>query len=131
MPADGTYTIQVWLPSPSAASTWTNNAVYELVSNGSVIATTSLDQSTASKGDAWHAVFSGVNLTAAEAPILRVHNGGAGPLIADAVYITSAALYNDGSKVTELTLAPFDGILLQRDPDLTVTPGRPPRPHRP
>jgi len=131
LPADGTYTIQVWLPAAPSASTWTKNAVYEVVSNGSVIASASLDQSTASSGDGWHTVATAVNLTAADAPILRVHNGGSGPLIADAVYVTSAALYNDGSPVTEVTLAPFDGILLQHDPDPSITPARPPRPQRP
>jgi uncharacterized protein (TIGR03437 family) len=43
-----------------------------------------------------------------------VSNAGAGPLIADAVYLYSAALYNDGSAAPSVTLAPMDGILLQR-----------------
>lgn len=131
LPADGAYTLQVWLPAAPAASTWTKDAVYEVVSDGSVISSVSLDQSTATAGDGWHTIATAVNLTAADAPILRVHNGGSGPLIADAVYVTSSALYNDGSPVTEVTLAPFDGILLQRDSDPSITPVRPPRPQRP
>lgn len=114
LPADGAYTIQVWLPAAPNASTWTKNAVYEVVSNGNVIFTASLDQTTAGGGDGWHIIATGLNLTAAGAPFLRVHNGGSGPLIADAVYVTSAALYNDGSPAPQVTLAPFDGILLQR-----------------
>lgn len=55
-----------------------------------------------------------VNLHAADAPFLRLHNGGSGALIADAVYITSAALYNDGSPAPQVTLSAFDSILLQR-----------------
>src|ERR1035438_8739772 len=53
-------------------------------------------------------------LTAASAPAMRISNGGSGPLIADAVYVYSAALYNDGSAAPSVTLAPMDGILLQR-----------------
>jgi len=131
LPADGTYTLQVWLPAAPGAATWTKDALYEVVSNGSVVFTGSLDQTTAAAGDGWHTIATGLNLTAAGAPFLRVHNGASGPLIADAVYITSAALYNDGSPVTEVTLAPFDGILLQRDPDPSINPSRPPRPQRP
>jgi uncharacterized protein (TIGR03437 family) len=55
-----------------------------------------------------------VNLTTSGSPILRVHNGSSGSLIADAVYVTSTALYNDGTQAPQVTLAPFDGILLQR-----------------
>ena len=55
-----------------------------------------------------------VHLTAASAPSLRMTNGGSGPLIADAVYVSSSALYNDGSAAASVTLAPMDGILLQR-----------------
>jgi sugar lactone lactonase YvrE len=44
-----------------------------------------------------------------------VQNGGSGPLIADAVYVySSRTLFNDGSAVSQVTLAPFDAILLQR-----------------
>jgi hypothetical protein len=45
---------------------------------------------------------------------LTISNGGSGPLIADAVYITSSALYNDGSPAPQVNLGAFDGILLQR-----------------
>jgi uncharacterized protein (TIGR03437 family) len=114
IPADGQYTIQVWLPAAPSAGTWTKNAVYEIVSNGNVIFSTSLDQTTATAGDGWHTIATGLSLTAAGTPFVRVHNGASGSLIADAVYVTSAALYNDGSPAPQVTLAPFDGILLQR-----------------
>jgi len=124
LPADGAYTIQVWLPAAPNAANWTKNAVYEVVSNGNVIFSTSLDQTTASAGDGWHVIATGLNLTVAGAPFVRVHNGGAGSLIADAVYVTSAALYNDGSPAPQVTLAPFDGILLQRQTPLSPPTSR-------
>jgi uncharacterized protein (TIGR03437 family) len=114
IPEDGQYTLQAWLPAAPNAGTWTKDAIYEVVSNGNVIFSASLDQTTASTGDGWHTIASGLNLTVAGAPFVRVHNGGSGSLIADAVYLTSAALYNDGSPAAQVTLAPFDGILLQR-----------------
>jgi hypothetical protein len=58
------------------------------------------------------------------APFIRVHNGGSGPLIADAVYVVSAALYNDGSPAPQVTLKPFDGILLQRQTPVAAPTSR-------
>jgi len=119
IPADGQYTIQIWLPAAPNAASWTKNAVYEVVSGGNVVATATIDQTTASAGDAWHAVAT-VSLSAAGAFFLRVHNGGSGSLIADAVYVTSAALYNDGSPAPQVTLGGFDSILLQRQQPVPV-----------
>jgi len=124
LPADGSYTIQVWLPAAPNAGNWTKNAVYEVVSNGKVIFSASLDQTTASSGDGWHTIATGLSLTVAGAPFLRVHNGGSGSLIADAVYVTSVALYNDGSEAPQVTLAPFDGILLQRQTPVAAPTSR-------
>jgi uncharacterized protein (TIGR03437 family) len=45
-------------------------------------------------------------------------------LIADAVYVTSAALYNDGSAVSQVTLNPFDSILLQRTVEVPAPSSR-------
>ncbi|MGD0047522.1 MAG: LamG-like jellyroll fold domain-containing protein [Bryobacteraceae bacterium] len=120
IPEDGQYTIQVWLPAAPNAGSWTKNAVYEIVSGGNVVASTTIDQTTASAGDGWHMIAT-LNLTAAGAPFLRVHNGGSGSLIADAVYVTSAALYNDGSPASQVTLAPMDGILLQRQQPVSAS----------
>ncbi len=119
IPADGQYTIQVWLPAAPGASSWTKSAVYEVVSGTTVLGSATVDQTTASAGDAWHSVGT-FSLTAAGAPFLRIHNGGSGSLIADAVYVTSAALYNDGSTASQVTLAPFDGILLKRRTSVPV-----------
>jgi uncharacterized protein (TIGR03437 family) len=111
---NGSYTIQVWLPAAPSAGGWTKSAVYEVVSGGSVIASATVDQTAASSGDGWRTIAT-VNLIAASSPILRVRNGSStGSLIADAVYVTSAALYNDGSPATQITLNPMDGILLKR-----------------
>jgi uncharacterized protein (TIGR03437 family) len=114
IPADGSYTLQAWLPAAPASSAWTTNAIYEVVSGGVTIATYTLDQTTAAAGDGWHNLGT-VNLTAAGAPFLRVHNGGSALIVADAIYVSSSsALFNDGSAATQITLGPFDGILLQR-----------------
>jgi uncharacterized protein (TIGR03437 family) len=123
LPADGQYTIQVWLPAAPGAANWTKNAVYEVVAGGNVVASATIDQSTASLGDAWHQVAT-VTLKMADAPFLRVHNGGSGSLIGDAVYLASAALYNDGSPAPEVTLGGFDGILLQRQQPAPATTSR-------
>jgi len=123
IPEDGIYTVQVWLPAGPSAASWTKNATYDVVSGGNVIASATLDQTTASAGDGWHMVAN-VNLTVSGSPYLRVQNGGSGSLIADAVYVSSAALYNDGSPAPQVALAPFDGILLQRQ-----TPVPPPTSH--
>jgi len=114
IPADGQYTIQVWLPNAPGAAGWTKNAQYQILAGGNVVASANLDQSSATGGDQWHTLFSGVALTAATSPVLTVSNASSGPLIADAVYITSAARYNDGSAAPQATLAATDGILLQR-----------------
>ncbi|MDP9054792.1 MAG: carbohydrate binding domain-containing protein, partial [Acidobacteriota bacterium] len=114
IPSDGKYTIQVWLPAAPSSSTWTPSATYQITAGSQVIATATLNQSSAAIGDQWFTLFSNLNLTAATAPVLSVQNGGSGPLIADAVYVFSSALYNDGSAASQITLAPMDAILLQR-----------------
>jgi uncharacterized protein (TIGR03437 family) len=123
IPADGQYTIQAWLPAAPDAATWTKNAVYEVVAGDNVLASAAIDQSTASAGDALHQVAT-LSLRAEDAPFLRVRNAGSGPLIADAVYITSAARYNDGSPAQQVTLGAFDSILLRREQPLPESTAR-------
>ncbi len=123
LPADGRYSIQVWLPAAPGAANWSKSAVYEVVAGGTVVASATIDQTTASMGDAWHAVAN-LNLRKADAPYLRVHNSGSGSLIADAVYLASAALYNDGSAAPQVTLGGFDGILLRRQTPLPAGTSR-------
>lgn len=113
LPADGRYTIQIWLPAAPGAATWTKDAIYEVVAAGKVVATATIDQTTAAAGDAWHMVAT-ANLRPEDSPFLRARNGGSGALIADAVYITSAALYNDGEAAPQVTLGGFDAILIER-----------------
>jgi hypothetical protein len=113
LPADGRYTIQIWLPAAPGAATWTKKAIYELVAGGKVVATATIDQTSAAAGDAWQMVAT-ANLRSGDSPFLRVRNGGSGALIADAVYVTSAALYNDGAAAPQVTLGGFDAILLER-----------------
>lgn len=113
IPEDDQYTIQVWLPAAPNAASWTRAAIYEVVSGDAVVASATIDQTTASAGDGWHMIAT-VNLSPAASPFLRVRNNGSGALIADAVYLSSAARYNDGSPAPQATLAPMDGILLQR-----------------
>jgi len=112
IPADGQYTVQVWLPAAPGAATWTKNAIYEVMAGENVLASATIDQTSASAGDALHQVAT-LNLKAGDAPFLRVRNGGSGALIADAVYVTSTARYNDGSPVQQVTVGAFDSILLQ------------------
>ena len=123
IPEDGRYTLQVWLPAAPGSASWTTNAVYDVIVGGQTIASVTLDQSSARQGDTWHMLGTWA-LTASGSASLRVHNGGSELLIADAVYLTSAALYNDGSTVNQVTLAPFDAILLQRQQAVAVPPSR-------
>jgi hypothetical protein len=124
LPADGQYTIQVWLPAAPASGTWTTNAVYKVMSGTTVLATATLNQRNASAGDQWFTIAN-VNLTAAGAPFVQLTNGGSGPLIADAIYVYSTtARYNNGAITSTVTLGPMDGILLQRassDQPQTIT----------
>jgi uncharacterized protein (TIGR03437 family) len=113
IPADGTYTIQAWLPAAPNASSFTNNAVYQIVSGSTVLYSTTLNQTAASGGDQWHAIAT-LSLTAASNPYLQILNAGSGLLNADAIYVTSAALYNNGAPAPSVTIAAMDGILLQR-----------------
>lgn len=114
IPADGQYSIKVWLPAAPNANTWTKNAIYEIVVGGNVIFSANIDQTAATAGDAWHTIAANIGLTASASPFLRLRNGASASLIADAVYVSSAALYNDGSAAPQVALAPMDGILLRR-----------------
>jgi hypothetical protein len=113
LPADGRYTIQIWLPAAPGARTWTRDAIYEVVAAGKVVATATIDQTSAAAGDGLHFIAT-ANLRSGDSPFLRVRNGASGALVADAVYVTSAALYNDGAAAPQVTLGAFDAILLQR-----------------
>jgi uncharacterized protein (TIGR03437 family) len=123
IPADGQYTVQVWLPAAPTAGTWTTSASYDVISGGQTIATVTLDQTSARSGDTWHPLGTW-NLTASGNPSLRIRNGGTATMIADAVYVASAVLYNDGSAASQVSLNPFDAILLQRQQAVPVPSSR-------
>jgi hypothetical protein len=110
--ADGTYTIDVWWPAAPESSGWSAQVVYEVVAGGTVVASAELDQT--SGGDEWHEVAH-TALSAADVPLLRISNAGAGTAVADAVHVRSDARYNDGSPAASVELAPLDGIVLRRD----------------
>ena len=114
-PVAGHYTIKAWLPAAPAASSWTKSATYRVMSGTTVLASATIDQSLARGGDQWFTLFTDLDLTSAVNPVLVLVNGSSSPLIADAIYMsTSRALYNDGSTASQVTLAPFDAILLHR-----------------
>ena len=112
IPEDGEYRIEAWLPAAPEASRWTRRAVYELSSGGRAVAEALLDQSAAASGDRWHAITA-VTLRAGPAT-LTLRNNGREKSIADAVRAVSRARYNDGAAVREVTLEPWDGIVLRR-----------------
>lgn len=109
--ASDVYTITAWWPAAPAANGWNAQARFEVVQDGQVLAATSLNQRQG--GDEWHLVAR-VALDPAKSPYVRLVCSGA-PCVADALHIRSAARYNNGQAVTSITLAPLDGIVLQRD----------------
>jgi hypothetical protein len=111
IPEDGTYTFKVWLPNSPNRKKRTKSAIYEIVNEGKVIASAKLDQTKSL--DSWQTVAT-VKIKAGDKPQLRLRNEGSGILYADAVYVESKARYNDGSPAREVTLEPYDGIILKR-----------------
>ena len=112
IPEADTYTVRAWWPAlPSSG--WTTGAVYEILTGGVVAASASFSQRT--NGDIWHIIGSFAATTGVTAQV-RVHALGTSPCVADAVYVTSAARFNDGAYVTNVTLDPMDGIILRRQP---------------
>ena len=108
---DDSYTILAWWPAAPAASGWSKSVVFELVSGATVIATATVDQSTG--GDQWHTLFT-APLKVATGARVRIRNQGTGAAIADALWVRSAARYNDGSVAQTVMLEPYDGIILAR-----------------
>jgi hypothetical protein len=103
------YTITAWWPAAPEVSTWNQNAIYEVIANGQVVASATLSQTT---GDEWH-LIGAVSLSPSTNAYVRLRCQGA-PCIADALYLRSRARYNDGSLASTVTLQPLDGIVLQR-----------------
>lgn len=105
------YTVAVWWPNAPESVTWTNRAVFDLSIDGRIAASRNMDQSKG--GDEWHELFR-ANIPANARVELLLRNGGTGAAIADAVWLRSAARYNDGSAAPVVTLAPFDSIILRK-----------------
>ncbi len=120
VPGSGTYTIQAWLPAAPTASTWSKNAIYQVMAGTSILATGTIDQTTAAAGDGWHTIAT-VGLNASAAPYVKLSSGDGLPLLADALYLTSVARFNDGSPASTVTLQPMDGILLQKQTGTSQT----------
>ena len=108
----GTYTIQAWWAAAPGAKDWTRRAVYEVLADGQIIASKTLDQT--KTGDEWHTIAEGLKLAPGEHPVVRLRNGGQGTLVADALHVFSAERYNDGTVARQVTLEPMDGIVLRR-----------------
>jgi len=87
------YTITAWWPAAPEASTWNQNAIYEVIANGQVVASATLSQTTG--GDEWH-LIAAVSFSPSTNAYVRLRCQGA-PCIADALYLRSRARYNDGS----------------------------------
>jgi len=107
-----TYTIQAWWAAAPGAKQWTKQAVYELVADGKVVASKTLDQSKG--GDQWHTIVEKLKLDPGSKPLVRIKSTDGGLLVADALHIFSAERYNDGEAVRQVTLEPMDGIVLRR-----------------
>jgi hypothetical protein len=116
----GTYTIQAWWAAAPDAAKWAHQAIYEVVAQGKVVATRTLDQTR--DGDQWHTICENLALDPADKPVVRVRTAGAGAgvLAADALHLFSAERLNDGEPVQRVTLEPMDGLILQR----VTKPGR-------
>jgi hypothetical protein len=111
IPQADTYTIKAWYPADPRAVRRSKNVLYEVVVGNAVIASATLDQTAG--GDQWYQIAE-VRLAAEDAPFVRLTCTEPRPCIADAIHVTSAARYNDGSPAPIVTLQPMDGIVLER-----------------
>lgn len=109
--ATDVYTITTWWPAAPESSSWSQNARYEVVAGGQVVASAVLDQRTG--GDEWHLVAAAA-LSPGDGAYVRLRCGDSAPCIADALHLRSRARYNDGSPAALVTLQPMDGIVLRR-----------------
>jgi len=107
--ADDTYTLDAWWPAAPAAANWSSAVRYDLIVNGSVVASATLDQT--KNGDQWNRIAS-VALTKAVGAHVRITNLQPKPAIADALLVQSTARYNDGSDATTIELDAKDAIIL-------------------
>jgi hypothetical protein len=107
--ADDTYTLDTWWPAAPDATNWSSAVRYDVIVNGVVIASATLDQT--KNGDQWNRIAT-VALAKATGATVRITNLQAKPAIADAIYVQSTARYNDGSDAPYVELDAKDAILL-------------------
>jgi hypothetical protein len=107
--ADDTYTLDAWWPAAPDAVNWSSAVRYEVMVNGSVVASATLDQT--KNGDQWNRIAS-VALTKAAGAQVRITNLQPKTAIADAILVQSTARYNDGSDATSVELDAKDAIIL-------------------
>jgi hypothetical protein len=110
--ADDAYTLDAWWPAAPAASGWSSQVRYDVVVNGEVKATATVDQTQG--GDQWHRIASGVTLSRSAGAQVRITNLQSKPAIADAILVQSTARYNDGSDASSVELDPMDAVVLRR-----------------
>ncbi len=115
---DDTYTIAAWWPAAPTGTNWTPQALFEVVSGGVVVAATNLDQRIA--GDQWHPLAT-VPLSVTQPAVVRL-SASSGACVADAIYLRSAARYNNGQPADQVRLQPMDGIVLRRTQPTAVRP---------
>jgi hypothetical protein len=118
IPADDTYTIYAWWPAAPSATNWTTQALYQIISGTTVLASTNYDQT--STGDQWH-LLGTVQLFVTNVTTVRLTSA-AGICLADALHIYSASRFNNGQPAATIHLQPMDGILLQRDVSIYAPP---------
>lgn len=109
IPEADIYTITAWWPAAPSASAWNGGATYEIVSDGTVVASATFDQR--SGGDEWHLVG---RVPLRPGASVRLRCDARAPCLADALHVRSQRRYNDGSLAETVTLQPMDGIVLKR-----------------
>ncbi len=118
VPVAGTYTVSAWWPNATDSATWAPDTRWDLLVNGAVVGGSTWSQR--SGGDAWHGVATATLAPGQDVQVrLTCPSGRCG---ADAVYVESAARWNDGSAANAVTLAAHDAIVLRRDASAGVEP---------
>ena len=109
----GTYTIQAWWAAAPGAKDWTSKAVYEVLADGKIVASKTLDQT--HSGDEWHTVAEGLKLE----PGQSIRSCGSGMAVRAPSSPTPSTCSRPSGTTTaarprEVTLEPMDGIVLRR-----------------
>jgi hypothetical protein len=103
------YAISAWWPVAPEGETWNGSVTYQVISDGRLVAFRTVNQG--NNGDQWNWVGDGILTPGA---YVEMTCSGGAPCVADAIYVSSAARYNDGSNALVVNLQPMDGIILER-----------------